>query len=191
VSVTSGKRTARPAADMQWRAKKIATQAAKLADQARPMTKSAAVTAKRRAGTAANWAGPKVGKARTWMAVRAARSSVSVQETVAPRVAAVLAATARRLDPPEPESRRTPKMLAGIALLAAGAAAATAMAMRNRQRLMPPMPSRPTPGSAPGTPAMSEPTPAPAAGHPAGLDRGAQGEHAKGKSGVNGLSRTR
>jgi hypothetical protein len=36
-----------------------------------------------------------------------------------------------------------PKMLAGIALLAAGAAAAAAMAMRNRQRsILPPVPPR-------------------------------------------------
>jgi hypothetical protein len=185
VSVTSGKRTAMPAADMQWRARKIAMQAAKLADQARPMTKSAALTARRRAGTAASWAGPKVGRFRAWMAVRATRSSVAVQDTVAPRVAAMLAATARRLDPPKPRSRRMPKMLAGTALLAAGAAAAAAMAMRNRQRFVPPMP-RPKPGA----------TPSSAAGRPAEqpgtvLNPGAEAERAQSKSDVNGLSRSR
>src|SRR5215467_13232726 len=101
VFVTSGKRATMPAADMQWRARKIAMQASKLADQARPLTKSAALTARRRAGTAANWARPRVGRVRAWMAVKAARGSVSVQETVAPRVAAMLAATARKLDPPK------------------------------------------------------------------------------------------
>lgn len=181
MSVTSGKRTAMPAADMQWRARKIAMQASKLADQARPMTKNAALTASRRAGTAANWAGPKVGRVRAWMAVRAARSSVSVQDTVAPRIAAMLAATARRLDPPKPRSRRIPKMFAGTALLAAGAAAAAAMAMRNRQRLLPPpMPPRGTP----------------TAGHTAEqsatvLNPSAEAKRAKSKSDVNGLSRTR
>jgi len=178
VSVTSRKRLAMPAADMQWRARKIAMQASKLADQAGPMTKTAATTARQRAGTAANWARPRVGRARAWMAVRAARGSVSVQETVAPRLSAVLAATARRLDPPKPRSRRMPKLLAGAALLAAGAAAAAAMAMRNRQRIVPPpMPARP---SAKGT-----------AEQPATvLNPSAEAERTR-ESEVNGLSRTR
>lgn len=147
MSVTSRKQAAIPAADMQWRARKIAMQASKLADQARPMTKSAAMTARQGAGTAATWARPRVGRVRAWMAVRAVRGSVSVQETVAPRVSAMLAMAARKLDPPKQRSRRFPKVLAGTAMLAAGAAAAAAMAMRGRQRAMPPpmpprMPSR-------------------------------------------------
>lgn len=140
MSVTSRKQAAVPAADMQWRARKIAMQASKLADQARPMTKSAAMTARQGAGSAATWARPRVGRVRAWMAVRAARGSVSVQETVAPRVSAMFAMAARKLDPPKPRSRRFPKVLAGTAMLAAGAAAAAAMAMRTRQRAMPPMP---------------------------------------------------
>lgn len=105
--------------------------AGKLADQARPATKKATMTA-------AGWAKPRVGRVRAWMAVRAARGSISVQETVAPRVSSMLAATARRLDPPRPQARRWPKVLAGTALLAAGAAAATAMALRSRSRKKPP-----------------------------------------------------
>jgi hypothetical protein len=179
VFVTSGKRPALPGADMQWRARKIAMQASKLADQARPLTKSAALKAKRRAGTAANWAKPRVGRVRAWMAIRAARGSVSVQESVAPRVAAMLAATARRLDPPRPRSRRVPKMLAGIALLAAGAAAAAAMAMRNRQRsIAPPPPPR-------------EPTRATGEQPATALNPNADAERTKSKSGVNGLSSAR
>jgi len=112
---------------MQWRARKIATQASKLADQAGPMTKNAARNARHRAGTAADWAKPRVGRVRAWMAVRAARGSVSVQETVAPRLSA---------------------------MLAAGAAAAAAMAIRNRQRTMlPPMPPRPSSGGTAEQPA--------------------------------------
>ena len=101
--------------------------AGKLADQARPMTKKATITA-------TGWAKPRVGRVRAWMAVRAARGSISMQESVAPRVSSVLATVARKLDPPRPQARRWPKVLAGTALLAAGAAAATAMAMRNRKR---------------------------------------------------------
>ena len=114
--------------------------ASKLADQARPATKKATMTA-------AGWAKPRVGRVRAWMAVRAARGSISVQETVAPRVSSVLAATARRLDPPRPQARRWPKVLAGTALLAAGAAAATAMALRSKSRKKPPPMSRRQPSN--------------------------------------------
>jgi len=181
VSVMSRKRTAMPAADVQRRATKIAMQASKLADQARPITKNAAMSAKRRAGSAAEWAGPKVITIRTWMAVRAARGSVSVQESMAPKVAAMLEATARRLDPPKRRSRRMPKILAGAAILAAGCAAAAAMAMRNREALMPPpVPPRPTPANR-GT---GEPT-----SHV--MNQSPDSERAMSRSDVDGLSHTR
>jgi len=129
---------------VQRRAKKIAGHASKLADQAGPLTKSAAMTARHGAGSAAEWATPHVARARTWMAVQASRGSVSVQETVAPKVSQMLATTARKLDPPAQRARRLPKVLAGTAMLAAGAAAAGAMAIRNRQpQLPPPLPPRP------------------------------------------------
>jgi len=178
----SKKRIAMPASDVQWRARKIAMQASKLANQARPMTKSAALTAKRSAGTAATWATPKVGRARAWMAVRAARGSVSVTEIVAPRLSAVLAATARKLDPPKPRSRRMPKVLAGTALLAAGAAAAVAMAMRGRQRYMPPRPMPPRPPASADAGAEQQSTV---------LNQSAAARHAQKESEVNGLSRSR
>ncbi len=131
-----------PAADMQWRARKIAMQASRLADRAGPMSRKAAIGA-------AGWAKPKVGRFRAWMAVRAVRSGVSMQENVAPRISAVLAATARRLDPPAPQARRWPKVFAGTALLAAGAAAATALAMRRRSRqALPPLAQRRSPRTA-------------------------------------------
>jgi len=101
------------------------------------MTKKATMTARRGAGVTATWAKPRVGRVRAWMAVRAARGSISVQEHVAPRVSSVLAAAARRLDPPAPQARRWPKVLAGTALLAAGAAAATALALRTKSKAMP------------------------------------------------------
>src|SRR5215472_5541871 len=176
----SGKRTAMPAADVQRRATKIAMQASKLADQARPITMNAAMSAKRQAGSAAEWAGPKVVTIRTWMAVRAARGSVSVQESMAPKVAAMLEATARRLDPPKPRSRRMPKILAGAAILAVGCAAAAAMAMRNREALMPPpVPPRPTPASR----ATGEPSTV--------MNQSAEAERAMSKSDADGMSHTR
>jgi hypothetical protein len=126
---------------MQLRAKKMSHQASKLAEQAGPMAKSAATTARLSAGNAAEWATPHVHRARAWLAVKARHGSVSVQETVGPKVSEMLATTARKLDPPARRARRLPKMLAGFALLAAGAAAAAAMAIRNRQGILPiPMP---------------------------------------------------
>lgn len=165
-----------PTTDMQRSARKLAVQATKLAEQARPMTQQAAVTARRTAGDAANWARPKVGRARVWMAVRAARGSVAMQERVAPRVSAMLDATARRLDPPRPRSRRWPKLLAGSALLAAGAAVA-AVVVRGWSygRMMPP----PRPSSGVGS------------DQPTVLNPSAEAERAKAESEVNGLSRTR
>ncbi len=149
VSVTTQNRSALPAADMQWRARKIAMQASKLADQAGPVSRKAAMTARQGAGGAAGWAKPRVGRVRAWMAVRAAKSSVTVQEKVAPRVSLMLTAAARRLDPPKPRARRWPKVFAGTALLAAGAAAATAIAMRNRANAaaQPVLPRKPAAGS--------------------------------------------
>jgi hypothetical protein len=182
VSVMSGKRTAMPAADVQRRATKIAMQASKLADQARPITKTAAMSAKRQAGSAAEWAGPRVVTIRTWMAVRAARGSVSVQKSMAPKVAAMLEATARRLDPPKPRSRRMPKILAGAALLAAGCAAAAALAMRNREALM-----QPPPGSTQPMPASKGTGEQPSTM----MNQSAEPERASTKPDVNGLSHTR
>jgi hypothetical protein len=168
-----------PPADMQWRARKIAMQAAQLADQTRPMTRKAAITARRGASGAAVWARPRVGRIRAWMAVRAARSSISVQESVGPRVSSMLAATARRLDPPlPPRARRWPKLLAGTALLAAGAAAAGAIAMRGKSRAMPlQMPQRQAAGST--------------AERSSVLNHGTQERKPMADSEVDGLSRTR
>jgi hypothetical protein len=166
---------------MQRRARRIAMQASKLADQARPVTTAATQSAKRGADTAAEWAKPRVGRARTWMAVRASRGGVAVEETVAPKVSAMMATAARKLDPPKRKSRRLPKVLAGMALLAAGAAAAAAMAIRNKRMMStlppPPMPARTPSGST--------------AGQPAGVSPATDAERSSTESDFDGLSRTR
>jgi hypothetical protein len=183
VSVMSRKQVIVPA-EMQRRARRIATQASKLADQARPMTKAASTSAKRGAGTAADWARPHVIRARTWMAVGASRGSVAVQDKVAPKVSAMMAAAAKRLDPPKRRSSRLPKLLAGTALLAAGAAAATAMAIRNRTGIRT-MPPPPMPSQTPG--ATSSGT----SGQPTVPDPSADSARSRREADVNGLSRTR
>ena len=113
------------------------------------------------------------------MAAWAATGSVSVQETVAPKVSSMLATAARRLDPPRPRSRRWPKVFAGLTLLAAGGAAAAAMALRSRQRpTPPPMPPRPAPKGAAQQPSTV-------------LNPSAEADRNRAESEVNGLSRTR
>jgi hypothetical protein len=161
-----------PAADMQWRARKIAVQASRLADQAGPMTRKYAVGA-------AGWAKPRVGRMRAWMAVRAARGSIAMQESLAPRISAMLAATARTLDPPRSQSRRWPKVLAGTALLAAGAAAATALAMRRRSRPAPPPMTRRQPPK--GSSDQRSPV----------LNASAENERERAMAEPNGMTRTR
>ncbi len=119
--------------DLQLRARKLAVQASKLADQAGPTTQKFAMTAKQGAGNTAEWAKPHVDRARAWMAVQASNGSVSVQEQLAPTIAAMLSSAAVKLDPPKAKARRWPKILAGISLLGAGAAAAAAVSMRSKQ----------------------------------------------------------
>lgn len=177
--MTRNKSASMPAADMQWRARKLAIQASKLADQAGPVTKRAAGTARRGAGGAADWARPRVGRVRAWMAMRAARGSVSVQETVAPKISSMLAATARKLDPPKRRARRWPKFLAGTAMLAAGGAAATAIVLRNRARkLHAPLPPRP-----PATEQADQSVKV--------MGQQTEAEREMSEAGFNGLSKTR
>jgi hypothetical protein len=142
--MTRKKSSRMPTSDLQWQARKLAIRASKLADRAGPMTTMAAKTARTRGDQAATWARPRVGRMRAWMAVRAERGSVSVQETWAPRMSATLKATARKLDPPKARARRWPKLLAGTALLAAGAGMAAAARSRSRQSglIMPPRPAQ-------------------------------------------------
>jgi hypothetical protein len=66
--------------------------------------------------------------ARTWAAPQLDRMGVTLQERMAPQVAAALAAAARRVEPipppPPPSRRRWPVLVAGAVVIAGGAAAA-------------------------------------------------------------------
>ena len=65
--------------------------------------------------------------ARTWAAPQLDRMGVTLQERIAPQVAAALAAAARRVEPippPRPPRRRWPVLVAGAVVIAGGAAAA-------------------------------------------------------------------
>jgi hypothetical protein len=94
--------------------------------------------------------------ARVWAAPRLERGGIAVQERLAPRVSAAMTATAHRLQPaPIRGRRRWPFIVGGMALLAAGGAAAAVLrSQRKSMANVPPAPP-PTPMPAPGQPAAS------------------------------------
>jgi hypothetical protein len=88
--------------------------------QVTPLAKSASQTAKHG-----------VYGARVWAAPRVERTGQVLQQRVAPRVSAMLMATARRMEPAAPARRRRwPKILAGLVTLAAGSVAAAVFRSR-------------------------------------------------------------
>jgi hypothetical protein len=70
-------------------------------------------------------------KARTWAAPQVEHTGQVLQDSVAPKVAAALTSTARRLEPDEAAPRGHWRQVAGVAALLA-AAAAIVIALRNR-----------------------------------------------------------
>lgn len=95
--------------------------------------------------------------ARAWAAPRVEQSGVVVQERLAPRVAEIMVATARRIEPPKAKRRRRWPIAAGIVVLGAGCVVA-AQVLRSKRNTaaaeapgtMPPAPMPPT------TPAESQ-----------------------------------
>jgi len=95
-------------------------QARRATTQVTPLAKSARVTAKQG-----------VHDARVWAAPRVERTGHALEERVAPKVSAMLTATARRLEPARPiRRRRWPKVLAGAVALTAGSVAAAILRSR-------------------------------------------------------------
>ncbi|HEY2304608.1 MAG TPA: hypothetical protein VGI05_01885 [Streptosporangiaceae bacterium] len=70
-------------------------------------------------------------KARTWAAPQVEHTGQVLQDSVAPKVAAALTSTARRLEPDEAAPRGHWRQVAGVAALFA-VAAAIVIALRNR-----------------------------------------------------------
>ena len=139
--VTTGKGRARMTAGAA-RARHRARGAAK---QAAPLAASARLTARQG-----------VHSARTWAAPRIERSGHTLQQRVAPRMAAVLSATARRVDPAPRKRRRWPFLAAGLA--AAALSAIAAYMLNRRGPGLAPEPSAPETGaSSSAGPAPSEP----------------------------------
>ncbi|HEX6934024.1 MAG TPA: hypothetical protein VF162_17915, partial [Streptosporangiaceae bacterium] len=69
---------------------------------------------------------------RAWAAPQVERSGQVLQDTVAPKVSAVLSSAAKRIDPAQPRHRRWQKPV-GVAALTAAIGAVAAF-LRNRRR---------------------------------------------------------
>lgn len=95
-------------------------QARRAAAQAGPLRASARATARKG-----------IRHARTWAAPRLERTGHTLEERVAPRMAAMLSAAARRIEPVPPRRRRWPMLAAGLAT-AAGLSATAAYLLKRR-----------------------------------------------------------
>jgi hypothetical protein len=137
VSVMSRKRAAEAAAaDTGGRMQRPARPTV-LVKAAVPVAKTAGLATRHGARSAAAWAAPRVNGARAWTAPRIERSGLAINDTIAPMIYEVLAATARRVDvTPRADvtglRRRWPKVVIATAVLA-GAAAAVAVVLRHRK----------------------------------------------------------
>lgn len=90
------------------------------AAQMAPLARNAQMTAKQG-----------VYSARVWAAPRLERMGQTLQDDVAPRMSAMLSATARKVQPARPPRRRWPVLAAGLLMIAGGGAAA-AVALSRR-----------------------------------------------------------
>jgi hypothetical protein len=102
-------------------ARQAAAQVKPLAGQAKPLAKSTAAATRRR-----------VHRARAWAAPQVERTGQVLEDSVAPKVSALLSAAAQGLEPPKPRRRRW-RTLAAISMLTA-AAGAVAILARNRRK---------------------------------------------------------
>jgi hypothetical protein len=110
---TSARQQARQASKIARRQARQAT------DQVAPLAKSAREAARQG-----------VREARVWAAPRVERGGQLLEERVAPKVADMLASTARRLEPEQPSRRRWPKVLAGMVMLGVGTVVAAVLRSR-------------------------------------------------------------
>jgi hypothetical protein len=112
-AASAGRRGRRAAASAARRGRRAAAQAA-------PLASSAAEIGRRG-----------LYRARVWTAPRLDRTGQALEYQVAPKVAAMLSATARRIEPVRPKRRRWPLVAAGV-IAAAGLSATAAYLMSRR-----------------------------------------------------------
>src|SRR6266852_466058 len=110
------------AATSAWdRARQAAGQLKPVAAQVKPLARSTRTAARRRVHSTRAWAAPQV-----------ERTGQVLQDSVAPKVSALLSSAAQRLEPAKPRRRRWRK-LAGISMLAAAATVVAALARSRRK----------------------------------------------------------
>jgi hypothetical protein len=96
-------------------------QARRAAAQARPLAASARTTARKG-----------IHHARTWAAPRLERTGHTLEDRAAPKMAAMLSAAARRIEPVPPRRRRRWPVLAAGLVTAAGLSATAAYLLKRR-----------------------------------------------------------
>lgn len=94
-------------------ARQAAAQLKPAAERAKPLAKSTGEAARRG-----------ILRGRAWAAPQVERSGQALQDTVAPKVSAILSSAAKRIDPAQPRYRRWQKSLGLATLTAAGGAVA-------------------------------------------------------------------
>lgn len=103
------------------RVRRAAAQVMPVAAWMKPLARSTGLAARRR-----------VHRTRAWAAPQVERTGQVLQESVAPKVSALLSAAAERLEPAKPPRRRWRKLV-GISMIAA-AASAVAAVVRSRKK---------------------------------------------------------
>jgi hypothetical protein len=102
-------------------ARHAAAQLKPAAERARPLAKSTGEATRRQ-----------ILKTRAWVAPQVKRGGQALQDTVAPKLSAMLAAAAKRIDPSQPRQRRWKKPV-GLATLTAATGAVAAF-LRGRRK---------------------------------------------------------
>jgi hypothetical protein len=96
------------------------------------MAKNVGLTARQGAEGAVAWATPRVRDARAWAAPQVEQAGVAVREKIAPVISDAIIEAAHWLDNPPPRRRLWPRVLGGIAMLAAAGSAIAAAVLRRR-----------------------------------------------------------
>jgi hypothetical protein len=115
--------------------------ARKTATQVTPLAKNASTTATQSLQSAREWAAPRVGQgvhhARGWAAPRIEQAGRALTESVAPKVSGMLTDTAHRIEPSSHSGKRRmwPRLLTGLAIVAAAGGAIGAILRRRSAKM--------------------------------------------------------
>ena len=127
-------------------ARQAAAQLKPVAERAKPLARSTGRAARRQ-----------LLRTRAWAAPRVEHSGQVLQDTVAPRVSAMMSEAARRLDPAQPRQRSWVKPVGLLATLTAAGGAAAAY-LRNRNKPASPPAQAGTADTRPAAVRDSQPT---------------------------------